>query len=156
MEIPARSRISLSPLLLVSLSGNSLSSSAAAGPEPVILRPQSRTIGPNAHFEHAHDPQPVEQVGRVEQLPAAGLLRSLGIEACKKNLRLGMAAVIHAGSAVITIAIWIIHVYAAIWVRGTISAMTRGSVTGGWAWRHHRKWLRKEISKDPGGRQPAE
>ncbi len=67
-----------------------------------------------------------------------------------------MAAVIHAGSAVLTIAIWIIHVYAAIWVRGTISAMTRGTVTGGWAWRHHRKWLRKEIGKEPGGPQPAE
>lgn len=67
-----------------------------------------------------------------------------------------MAAVIHAGAAVATIAIWIIHVYAAIWVRGTISAMTRGTVTGGWAWRHHRKWLRKEIGKEPGGPQPAE
>jgi formate dehydrogenase subunit gamma len=67
-----------------------------------------------------------------------------------------LAAVIHAGSAVLTIAIWIIHVYAAIWVRGTISAMTRGSVTGGWAWRHHRKWLRKEVAKEPGGQQPAE
>lgn len=67
-----------------------------------------------------------------------------------------MAAVLHAGSAVFTIAIWIVHVYAAIWVRGTISAMTRGSVTGGWAWRHHRKWLRKEIGKEPGGPQPAE
>ena len=67
-----------------------------------------------------------------------------------------LAAVIHAGSAVVTIAIWIIHVYAAIWVRGTFSAMTRGSVTGGWAWRHHRKWLRKEVAKEPGGQQPAE
>ena len=67
-----------------------------------------------------------------------------------------MAAVIHAGAAVATISIWIIHVYAAIWVRGTISAMTRGTVTGGWAWRHHRKWLRKEIGKEPGGPQPAE
>jgi formate dehydrogenase subunit gamma len=67
-----------------------------------------------------------------------------------------MAAVLHAGAAVLTIAIWIIHVYAAIWVRGTISAMTRGSVTGGWAWRHHRKWLRKEVGKEPRGPQPAE
>ncbi|HWV83096.1 MAG TPA: formate dehydrogenase subunit gamma [Hyphomicrobiaceae bacterium] len=67
-----------------------------------------------------------------------------------------MAAVLHASAAVLTIAIWIIHVYAAIWVRGTISAMTRGSVTGGWAWRHHRKWLRKEIGKEPSGPQPAE
>ena len=47
----------------------------------------------------------------------------------------------------LAICIWIIHVYAAIWVRGTISAMTRGTVTGGWAWRHHRKWLRKEVTK---------
>ena len=57
------------------------------------------------------------------------------------------AAVIHASAAVLAIAIWIIHVYAAIWVRGTISAMTRGFVTGGWGWRHHRKWLRKEVDK---------
>lgn len=67
-----------------------------------------------------------------------------------------LAAVIHAGSAVLTIAIWIVHVYAAIWVRGTMSAMTRGTVTGGWAWRHHRKWLRKEVKKEPRGPQPAE
>jgi formate dehydrogenase subunit gamma len=58
-----------------------------------------------------------------------------------------LAAVIHAGAAVLAIAIWIIHVYAAIWVRGTIRAMTRGFVTGGWGWRHHRKWLRKEVNK---------
>ena len=57
------------------------------------------------------------------------------------------AAVIHASAAVLAIAIWIIHVYAAIWVRGTISAMTRGFVTGGWGWRHHRKWLRKEVAR---------
>ena len=49
---------------------------------------------------------------------------------------------IHSVAAVVIICVWIIHVYAAIWVRGTIRAMTRGSVTGGWAWRHHRKWLR--------------
>jgi formate dehydrogenase subunit gamma len=57
------------------------------------------------------------------------------------------AALIHASAAVLAIVIWIVHVYAAIWVRGTLSAMTRGSVTGGWGWRHHRKWLRKEVEK---------
>ena len=56
------------------------------------------------------------------------------------------AAVLHAGAAILAITIWITHVYAAIWVRGTFSAMTRGNVTGGWAWRHHRKWLRKEVA----------
>ncbi len=27
--------------------------------------------------------------------------------------------------------------------------MTEGTVTGGWGWRHHRKWLRKEVKDDP-------
>jgi formate dehydrogenase subunit gamma len=63
------------------------------------------------------------------------------------------AALIHASAAVLAIVIWVIHVYAAIWVRGTLSAMTRGFVTGGWGWRHHRKWLRKEVEK--GGVQKA-
>jgi len=58
-----------------------------------------------------------------------------------------LAAVIHALGASGIIIILIIHVYAAIWVRGTVRAMTRGSVTGGWAWRHHRKWLKEEAAK---------
>ncbi len=57
-----------------------------------------------------------------------------------------LAVLIHAIAAVMAICVWIVHVYAAIWVRGTISAMTRGRVTGGWAWRHHRRWLRELVS----------
>ena len=49
------------------------------------------------------------------------------------------SAVVHALCAIGAILIWIVHVYAAIWVKGTMSAMTRGSVSGGWAWKHHRK-----------------
>jgi formate dehydrogenase subunit gamma len=56
-----------------------------------------------------------------------------------------IAVLIHAIAAIVAICVWIIHVYAAIWVRGTIRAMTRGSVTGGWAWRHHRRWLRELV-----------
>jgi formate dehydrogenase subunit gamma len=44
------------------------------------------------------------------------------------------------------ICVWIVHVYAAIWLRGTFSAMTRGHVTGGWAWKHHRKWLKELVA----------
>ena len=58
-----------------------------------------------------------------------------------------LAAVVHASAAVIILGVFIIHVYAAIWVKGTVRAMMRGSVTGGWAWRHHRKWLREEAAK---------
>lgn len=66
------------------------------------------------------------------------------------------AVLIHALAAVAIISVWIIHVYAAIWVRGTIRAMTRGSVTAGWAWRHHRKWLRELAGKKSTPVHPAE
>ena len=78
-----------------------------------------------------------------------------GFKATIDQLRI--AALIHASAAVIAITIWIVHVYAAIWVRGTFSAMTRGFVTGGWGWRHHRKWLRKEVREGHESRiTPAE
>jgi formate dehydrogenase subunit gamma len=71
-----------------------------------------------------------------------------------------IAVLIHALAAIVIICVWIVHVYAAIWVRGTIPAMVRGTVTGGWAWRHHRKWLRELVSGKNGdqgrGPKPAE
>ncbi|HYD08124.1 MAG TPA: formate dehydrogenase subunit gamma [Reyranella sp.] len=58
-----------------------------------------------------------------------------------------LAAVVHALAAIAAILIWIVHVYAAIWVKGTLRAMTRGSVTRGWGFKHHRKWFRQEVGK---------
>ncbi|WP_081853028.1 formate dehydrogenase subunit gamma [Bosea sp. 117] len=66
-----------------------------------------------------------------------------------------IAILVHSVAAVVIICVWIIHVYAAIWVKGTIGAMTRGQVTGGWAWRHHRKWLRELVHR-PKRHTPAE
>ncbi|MGE3147494.1 formate dehydrogenase subunit gamma [Pseudorhodoplanes sp.] len=60
-----------------------------------------------------------------------------------------VAMLVHAIAAIVVICVWIVHVYAAIWVRGTISAMTRGQVTGGWAWRHHRRWLKELVTGKP-------
>ena len=57
-----------------------------------------------------------------------------------------VAVLLHALGAIAIICVWIAHVYAAIWVRGTMGAMTKGTVTGGWAWRHHRKWLRELVT----------
>jgi formate dehydrogenase subunit gamma len=54
-----------------------------------------------------------------------------------------VAVLVHSLAAIAAIIVWIIHVYAAIWVRGSVRAMTQGYVTPGWAWRHHRKWLRR-------------
>jgi formate dehydrogenase subunit gamma len=57
-----------------------------------------------------------------------------------------IAILVHDFAAIIIICVWIVHVYAAIWVRGTLPAMVRGRVTGGWAWRHHRKWLKELVT----------
>jgi formate dehydrogenase subunit gamma len=65
-----------------------------------------------------------------------------------------VATIVHSIAAVLIILTWIVHVYAAIWTRGTLRAMTGGTVTGGWAWRHHRKWLRELARLDRPG--PAE
>jgi formate dehydrogenase subunit gamma len=55
--------------------------------------------------------------------------------------RLALAA--HSAAALIAILIIIVHIYAGIWIKGTSRAMIRGNVSGGWAYRHHRKWLRR-------------
>jgi formate dehydrogenase subunit gamma len=53
------------------------------------------------------------------------------------------AALLHAVTALVLICAIIIHIYSAIWVKGSIRAMTRGTVTPGWAWKHHRAWFRE-------------
>lgn len=50
------------------------------------------------------------------------------------------ALLIHSFIAAGLIAVWIFHMYAVYWIRGSLGAMVHGKVTGGFAWRHHRKW----------------
>ncbi|MFZ2989975.1 formate dehydrogenase subunit gamma, partial [Ideonella sp.] len=56
-----------------------------------------------------------------------------------------VAVVLHAASAVALILGTIVHVYAAIWVKGTVRAMTRGTVTEAWARQNHPLW-HKEVT----------
>jgi formate dehydrogenase subunit gamma len=65
-----------------------------------------------------------------------------------------VAVLIHCLAAAAAIIVWIIHVYAAIWVKGSLRAMTQGYVTPGWAWRHHRKWLRSLVATGSTGPTP--
>lgn len=58
-----------------------------------------------------------------------------------------LAAVVHSASAAVMIALIMIHVYAAIWTKGTIRAMWYGTVTRAWAKQHHRGWY-KEMTKE--------
>lgn len=56
------------------------------------------------------------------------------------------SALLHAFFAFVLICTIIVHIYAAIWVKGSVRAMTRGTVTPGWAWKHHRAWYREIIT----------
>ena len=54
-----------------------------------------------------------------------------------------LAVLLHAVAAVVLILSVIAHVYAAIWVKGTMRAMTRGTVSEGWAKLNHPLWHRE-------------
>ena len=60
---------------------------------------------------------------------------------------LRIAVVLHALSAWVLIIGIVVHVYAVIWVKGTLRAMTRGTVTEAWARHHHRAWYRQMTGK---------
>ena len=51
-----------------------------------------------------------------------------------------LASVLHAFFAFVIIASIVVHVYAAIWVKGSVGAMTSGKVSGAWARKHHKLW----------------
>jgi len=55
-----------------------------------------------------------------------------------------IAAVVHAASSFVLIVGIIVHIYSAIfWVRGSMRAMMRGTVTHAWAKHHHPLWYRR-------------
>jgi len=58
-----------------------------------------------------------------------------------------IGAVVHAAVAAFMIALIIVHVYAAIWTRGTLRAMWYGTVSRAWAKQHHRAWYRQMTGK---------
>ena len=58
-----------------------------------------------------------------------------------------IALLIHSLAAIIAITIIIVHIYSAFWTVGSGRAMTRGTVTGGFGYIHHRRWLRESLEK---------
>lgn len=57
------------------------------------------------------------------------------------------AALLHAFCAFVIIASIVVHVYAGFWVKGSVGAMVRGTVTYGWARKHHRRWFEEVARK---------
>ena len=61
-----------------------------------------------------------------------------------------IAALLHSIAAFTLILGIIVHVYAAIWVKGSVRAMVRGYVTRAWARKHHLAWYKQMTSgSDP-------
>jgi formate dehydrogenase subunit gamma len=58
-----------------------------------------------------------------------------------------LASVLHAICALVLICAILVHIYAGFYVKGSLQAMVRGTVTPGWAWKHHRAWFR-QITHD--------
>jgi len=54
-----------------------------------------------------------------------------------------LASVMHAAVGTSMIVIIFVHIYAAIWTKGTIRAMLYGTVTRAWAKQHHAIWYRQ-------------
>lgn len=57
------------------------------------------------------------------------------------------SALLHAFFAFVIITAIIVHIYAGLWVKGSIGAMTRGVVTYGWARKHHPRWFEQVMRK---------
>ncbi|CAD6534089.1 Formate dehydrogenase, cytochrome b556(fdo) subunit [Paraburkholderia hiiakae] len=55
------------------------------------------------------------------------------------------AALVHALVAFVLILAIMVHIYAGIWIDGTLGAMLHGYVTPGWARKHHPRWFRSII-----------
>ena len=64
------------------------------------------------------------------------------------NLVRGIAILLHVGTALVTVGLFIIHVYmGTAAVRGGFTAMVRGEVTPQWAKTHHRLWYYRMTGK---------
>ncbi len=67
-----------------------------------------------------------------------------------------VALLVHGCAAAAVILAFIVHVHMVTMEPGTFRAMVGGKVTGGWAWKHHRKWLREVVAAQRASTPPAE
>jgi formate dehydrogenase subunit gamma len=56
------------------------------------------------------------------------------------------AVLLHSVAAFVLSLTVVVHIYAAIWVKGTLRAMTQGTVSAGWAKHHHPLWYREQLA----------
>jgi formate dehydrogenase subunit gamma len=58
------------------------------------------------------------------------------------------AALLHSFFGFVIICSIIVHIYAALWIKGSIRAMTRGWVTYAWARKHHKDWYDDVVERE--------
>lgn len=58
-----------------------------------------------------------------------------------------LAALAHAFAAFVLVMAIIVHVYAAIWIKGSFGAMLSGKVSHRWARKHHALWYREVTDR---------
>jgi formate dehydrogenase subunit gamma len=62
------------------------------------------------------------------------------------SIRLG--ALVHALAGFVLITSIIVHIYAGIWIKGSVGAMLHGWVSRRWAKKHHALWYRKIVDEE--------
>ena len=67
-----------------------------------------------------------------------------------------VAVLLHAVAAFVMSLTAVVHIYAAIWVKGTLRAMTQGTVSAGWAKHHHPLWYRDKMGQAAAPRASTE
>jgi len=58
-----------------------------------------------------------------------------------------LAMLLHALAAFVLVLSIIVHIYAGLWIKGSVSAMLHGGVSRAWAKKHHALWYR-EVTRD--------
>ncbi len=64
-----------------------------------------------------------------------------------------LAVLVHAAAAFVLVTSIIVHIYAGIWIKGSVDAMLHGWVSRAWARKHHALWYR-DITGDKGPEHP--
>ncbi|QBF28724.1 formate dehydrogenase subunit gamma [Pseudomonas tructae] len=60
-----------------------------------------------------------------------------------------LATLLHALAAFVLVLSIIVHIYAGIWIKGSLSAMLHGWVSRAWAKKHHELWYRQVTGDKP-------
>ena len=139
----------LLPVLLAA----SLSTAAFANPFETTLKNGLRIIVKEDHRAPTAVQMVWYRIGSIDEVDGhSGVAHVLEHMMFKGTPSVGpgefnkrVAGLLHAVAAFVLVLGFIVHVYAALWVKGTLHAMVRGTVSGGWAKHHHPQWYREQM-----------